>query len=200
MQTKQDQLIEFIKKSGGFVSFAELIKNGFYKAVINAGLKAGRIDRVRHGVYGLAGTLDLSHPDLVTASIVVPSGVICLITALSFYEVTDEIPRQIDIAVTKGYGNKGTDKLPLKFYYFSRETWKQGVEEHDIDGKKIRIYSLAKTIADCFKFRNQIGVDIARSALKNALEQKKVDQREIMKYAKICRITKIIKPILETLI
>jgi predicted transcriptional regulator of viral defense system len=74
------------------------------------------------------------------------------------------------------------------------------IEEHDIDGQKIRIYSLAKTLADCFKFRNQIGMDIARSALKNALEQKKVDKREIMKYATICRVTNIIKPILETLI
>ena len=123
-----------------------------------------------------------------------------MITALSFYEVTDEIPRQIDIAVTKGYRNKGTDKLPLKLYYFSKETWKQGIEEHDVDGQKIRIYNLAKTLADCFKFRNQIGADIARSALKNALEQKKVDHREIIKYASICRVTNIIKPILETLI
>ena len=200
MQTKQDQLIQFIKKNGGFARSAELVRVGFYKAIIYSALKDGLIERVRHGVYSRAGTLDFSHPDLVTASVVVPTGVICLITALSFYEVTDEIPRQIDIAVTKGYWNKGTDKLPLKFYYFSRETWKQGIEEHVIDGKKIRIYSLAKTIADCFKFRNQIGADIARSALKNALEQKKVNQREIMKYAKICRVTNIIKPILETLI
>ena len=200
MQTKQDQLIEFITKNGGFASSAELVRAGFYKAIIYSALKDGLIDRVRHGVYSLAGALDLSHPDLVTASIVVPNGVICLITALSFYEVTDEIPHQIDIAVTKGYGNKGTDKLPLKLYYFSRETWKQGIEEHDIDGQKIRIYSIAKTLADCFKFRNQIGMDIARSALKNALEQKKVDKREIMKYATICRVTNIIKPILETLI
>ncbi|MBF0489844.1 MAG: type IV toxin-antitoxin system AbiEi family antitoxin domain-containing protein [Candidatus Omnitrophica bacterium] len=200
MQTKQDQIIEFIKKNGGFASSGELIKGGFYKAVIYSALKSGLIDRVRHGVYGLAGTLDFAHPDLVTASIVVPNGVICLITALSFYEVTDEIPRQIDIAVTKGYRDKVTDKLPLKLYYFSRLTWKQGMEEHDIDGQKIKIYSLAKTIADCFKFRNQIGMNIARSALKNALEQKKVDHREIMKYASICRVTNIIKPILETLI
>lgn len=200
MQTKQDQIIEFIKKNGGFTSSAELIKGGFYKAVIYSALKAGLINRVRHGVYSLATTLDLSNPDLVTASILVPNGVICLITALSFYEVTDEIPRQIDIAVTKGYRNKQTDKLPLKLYYFSRETWKQGVEEHNIDGQNIRIYSLAKTLADCFKFRNKIGMDIARSALKNALEQKKVNHRDIMKYASICRVKNIIKPILETLI
>jgi len=200
MQTKQEQLIEFIRKNGGFARSAQLVDAGFYKVVIYSALKKGLIDRIRHGVYGLSGAPDISHPDLVTASIVVPNGVICLITALSFYEVTDEIPRQIDIAVPEGSRNLKTDRLPHKLYYFSRKTWEQGVEERDIGGQKIRIYSLAKTLADCFKFRNQIGMGIARSALKNALEQKKVDYREIMKYATICRVTRIMKPILETLI
>lgn len=200
MKTKQDQLIDFIKKNGGFARSAELVSAGFYKAVIYAALEQGLIDRVRHGVYGLAEMPDFSHPDLVTAAIVIPQGVICLITALSFYEVTDEIPRQIDIAVPQGSRNRKTDRFPAKLYYFSRKTWEAGVEEHEIGGHKVRIYSLAKTIADCFKFRNQIGTDTARAALKNSLEQKKADHREIMKYASICRVDKIIKPILETLL
>jgi len=200
MKTKHDQLIAFIKNNSGFAKSADLIKAGFYKAVIYSAVRAGLVNRVRHGVYGLAGVPDVSHPDLVTASVVIPKGVICLITALSFYEVTDEIPRQIDVAVPAGSKNRAAVDLPIKLYYFSRETWQSGVEERDIDGQKIRIYSLAKTLADCFKFRNQIGVDIARSALKSALEQKKVNHRDIMKYAAICRVTNIMKPILEALI
>lgn len=200
MKTKQEQLIGFIQKNGGFARSAELIRAGFYKAVIYSAVNEGQIERVRHGVYGLAGGPDVSHPDLVTASIMIPNGVICLITALSFYEVTDEIPRYIDVAVPAGSKAKMTKDLSLRLYHFSRKTWKEGVEERDIDGQTIRIYSLAKTIADCFKFRNQIGMDIVRSALKNALEQKKVNHRDIMKYASCCRVTNVMKPIVETLL
>ena len=173
MKTKQDQLPEFIQKNGGFAKSADLINAGFYKAVIYSAVSEGLIDRVRHGVYSLPGVPDVSHPDLVTTSHVIPNGVICLITALSFYEVTDEIPRHIDVAVPVGFRARVIKNLPLKLYHFSKETWKAGVEERDIDGQKIKIYCLAKTICDCFKFRNKIGMNIARSALKNALEQKK---------------------------
>lgn len=200
MKAKYTQLRAFIQKSGGYARTAELIKAGFYKAMIYSAMNEGRITRVKNGVYGLVDIPDISHPDLVTASVMIPSCVICLITALSFYEVTDEVPRYIDVAVPIGLKVKPVEGLPIRVYHFSLETWKEGVEEHDLDGHKIKIYSLAKTIADCFKFRNQIGVDIARSALKNALEQKKVNHRDIMKFASTCRVTNVVKPILETLI
>jgi predicted transcriptional regulator of viral defense system len=148
----------------------------------------------------LVDTQDISHPDLVTASIMIPNGVICLITALTFYEVTDEIPRYIDVAVPAGWQVKPVEDLPIRIYHFSQVTWEEGIEVHKLDSHEIKFYSLAKTIADCFKFRNQIGMDVARSALKNAFEQKKVSHQNIMKYAKICRVTNVIKPILETLI
>ncbi|MBF0483390.1 MAG: type IV toxin-antitoxin system AbiEi family antitoxin domain-containing protein [Candidatus Omnitrophica bacterium] len=200
METKQKQLIQFIKKNGGFAKYAELIKAGFYKTVISEVINAGQIERISRGIYCLAKIPDVSYPDFITASLIIPKGVICLITALLFYEVTDEIPRYIDIAVPTGSKVRSIQNIPLKVYRFSPQTWKQGVEEHSIDGKKIKIYSLAKTLADCFKFRNQIGMNIVRPALKTALEQKKVNHRDIMKYAAMCRVTNIIKPILEALI
>ncbi len=200
MDTKYAQIIAFIQKRGGYARTTELVKAGFYKAMIYSAMHQGRITRIKNGVYGLADIPDISHPDLVTVSVMIPSGVICLITALSFYEVTDEIPRYIDVALPTGMKVKPVAGIPSRVYHFSPQTWKDGVEVKDIDGHKIKIYCLAKTIADCFKFRNKIGVDIARSALKNALEQKKVNHRDIMKYASICRVTNIIKPILETLI
>ena len=200
MRTKYNKLISFIQKNGGFTKYAELIRAGFYKAVIREAMKSGQIERIGRGVYSLANIPDTSHPDFVTVSVMIPNGVICLITALSFYEVTDEIPRYIDVAIPAGSKVRMIQKLPLRFHYFSRKTWEQGIEEHNIDGRKIQVYNLAKTLADCFKFRNQIGMNVARSALKNALEQKKVNHRDIMKYASICRVTNILKPILETLI
>ncbi|PIW63168.1 MAG: hypothetical protein COW13_02210, partial [Candidatus Omnitrophica bacterium CG12_big_fil_rev_8_21_14_0_65_50_5] len=97
------------------------------------------------------------------------------------YEVTDEIPRYIDVAVPIGMKVKPVEGLPVKIYHFSLETWKQGIEEHNLDGHKIKIFSLAKTIADCFKFRNQVGVDVAREALKFAVTEKKIKPKDIMR-------------------
>lgn len=194
------KLIEFIKQNGGFARYSELLKAGFYKALINEALESRKIERLSRGVYSLPGNLDISHPDFVIISVTVPSGVICLISALSFHEVTDEIPRCIDVAIPAGTRAKEITNLPIKYYRFSQKTWEAGIEEHVIDGHKVKVFSLAKTIADCFRFRNQIGMDVARSALKNALEDRKVSHRDIMKYATICRVTNIIKPILETLI
>ena len=200
MKDKQAQLIEFIRKKGGFAKYSDLIKAGFYKAFIGEVMESGQIERISRGIYSLAETPDVSHPDLVTVSVVVPKGVICLITALSFYEVTDEIPHYTDVAIPARSRAKEIHNFPVRYYRFSQKTWEAGIEEHNIDGYKIRVYGLAKTIADCFKFRNQIGMNVARTALKIAFEQKKVSHREIMKYASICRVTNVIKPVLETLI
>ena len=197
---KYDELIEFIKKNGGIAKYKDLINAGFYKAIINAALDSKRIERIGRGVYSLAEIPDIAHPDLVTISVLIPNGVICLITALSFYEVTDEIPHYTDVAIAAASRAKDVPNFPVRYYRFSQKTWEAGIEEHDIEGHKVKIYSLAKTLADCFKFRNQIGIDVARSALKTALEQKKVSHRDIMKYASICRVTKIMKPILEVLL
>jgi len=200
MNIRQEHLIEFIRKKGGFANTSDLIKAGFYKALISEALDAGRIERLSRGVYSLVEIPDMQHPDLVTVSVLIPRGVICLISALSFHEITDEVPHYIDVAIPIQTRAKEINNIPVQYYRFSKKTWEAGIEEHDMDGHKIRVYSPAKTIADCFRFRNQIGMDVARSALKNALEQKKASHRDIMKYASIGRVTKVIKPILETLL
>lgn len=89
---------------------------------------------------------------------------------------------------------------PVRLYRFDFKSWKSGIEKHEIGGYEIKIYSLAKTVADCFKFRNKIGMNIALDALESAVQEKKVKPAEIMRYAKICRVDKIIKPILEALL
>lgn len=200
MKIRQERLIEFIRKKGGFANTSDLINAGFYKALIGEALDSGRIERLSRGVYSLVEIPDMQYPDLVAVSVLIPRGVICLISALSFHEITDEIPHYIDVAIPTQSRAKEIKNIPVRYYRFSKKTWESGIEEHDIDGHKIRVYSLAKTIADCFRFRNQIGMDVARSALKNTLEQKKASHREIMKYAAVGRVTKIIKPILETLL
>lgn len=200
MGFKETELIKFLKKRGGMVSYAEVIKAGFNKAHLKANLNSGRIQKVDRGLYRLSGGTSFSNPDLVAVSIKVPKGVVCLLSALAFYEATNEIPKYVDIAIARGVHANKIKYPPVKFYRFAYRAWKAGIEEHEIEGHEIKVYNLAKTIADCFKFRNKIGMNVARDALKVAVTEKNIAPNEIMKYAKVCRVDSIIKPILEAMI
>lgn len=152
------------------------------------------------GLYSAVNYKLGSHPDLVIAALQSPKGAICLISALFFHEVTSKIPRYVDIAIPQDTHANRIKHPPVKFYRFALNAWKAGLKIHEIEGYKIKIYNLAKTIIDCLKFRNRIGMNIARDALKSGIAEKKVEPKEIMKYANIYRVSGIIKPILGTII
>jgi predicted transcriptional regulator of viral defense system len=198
--TRGDCLVEFFKRHGGIVQYPVIKKAGFHNDILQSLIASGRVQKISRAVYRLAEVDDLINPDLVIAAIKAPKGVVCLISALAFYEVTDEIPRHVDLAIPRGAHANKIIHPPVKYYRFTRDVWKAGIEIRKIAGQDVRVYNLAKTIADCFKFRNKIGMDVARSALKNSLAEKKVSPREIMAYAKICRVINVIQPILESLI
>ena len=200
MGHREIELINFFKKRRGLASYAEIKEAGFNKALIKVSLNSGRIQKVDRALYELSEGISVSNPDLVAISIKAPKGVICLVSALAFHGATTEIPQFVAIAIPRGAHANKIKYPPVKFYRFASKSWEAGIEEHKIAGHKIRIYSLAKTIADCFKFRNKIGMDVVREALKAAITEKKTVPKEIMKYAKTCRVDRIIKPILETII
>ena len=200
MTTKEKKFIEFLKKKGGMVSYKEIIKAGFNKAFLKDNLDSGRIQKVDRALYRLSDGFTLSYPDLVAVSIKVSKGVVCLLSALAFHEVTSEIPRYINIAIPRGAWANKINYPPVKFYHFASKAWEAGIEKQKIEEYQIKVYSLAKTIADCFKFRNKIGMDVAREALKIAITEKGVQPKEIMQYAEICRVDNIIKPILEAML
>ena len=200
MELKKTELINFLKKRGGVASYAEIIKAGFNKHYLKTNLNSGRIQKVDRGLYRLSDGISLANPDLVAVSIKVPKGTVCLLSAIAFYEATNEIPKYVDIAIPRGTHANRIQYPPVKFYRFAPQAWKAGIEEYEIEGHKIKVYNLAKTIADCFKFRNKIGMNVTRDALKIAVIEKDITPKEIMKYAKICRVDSIIKPILEAMI
>jgi predicted transcriptional regulator of viral defense system len=200
MRKKTDKLKAYFQSNGGTARFSGVMEAGFHPDSLKNLEKSGKVEKIARGLYGLAGYERDTYPDFTRAALQVHKGVFCLISALSYYEVTDEIPRHVDMAILRGARANKIEYPPVKFYRFAPSAWKAGVEEIKIDGINIRIYSLAKTIADCFKFRNQIGTDVARNAMKEAINQKKVNPHEILKYAKICRVDKIIMPILEAII
>jgi len=197
---KDKKLSSYFKIKGGIASYSEIIDAGFNKIIIREALNSGEIQKLDRGLYAASNGITLSHPDFVAVSKKAPKGIICLLSALAYYELTDEIPRYVDIAIPRGAHANLIKYPPVHFYHFSPKTWKPGVENIEIEGYNIKIYSIAKTIADSFKFRNKIGIDIVREAMKAALNNKGIRPNDIMGYAKICRVDKIIKPILETML
>lgn len=200
MRNNEKEFIKYFEKRGGLAGYSEIIEAGFNKNLLKSIFNSGRIEKIGRGLYKSSDGVTFPNPDIVIASIKVPKGVVCLLSALAFHEATNEIPRYVEIAIPRGTHENKIKYPPVKFYRFAPEAWKAGIEEHEIGGRKIKIYSLAKTIADCFKFRNKIGMDVVRDALKTAMKEKSIKPKEIMYYSKICRVDNIIKPILEALL
>ena len=200
MKHKKETMLNYFRQQGGLLRFSEILKAGFHSDTLKDLEKEAKIEKIARGLYRISNYTFGSHPDLVLVSFQVPKGIVCLVSALSFYEVTNEIPKYVDIAIPALTRANKIKYPPVKFYRFSSVSWEAGAEVHQIEGYKIRIYNLAKTIADCFKFRNKIGINVARDALKIAISEKRVTPYDIMKYAKICRVVRIVKPILESII
>lgn len=200
MKTKTDKIIGYFKSHGGVARFSSIRKAGFHPDIIRMTENDGKIEKIGKGLYRLVGDNIGSHPDYLIASLQTSKGVICLVSALYFHGATNEIPRFVDIAIPTGSRANKIKYPPVKFYRFSQNTWMAGVEKHEIEGHSVKIYGLAKTVADCFKFRSRIGLNVAREALKVAITEKNVKPKDIMEYAKMCRVDRIIKPILETML
>ncbi|MGC8593972.1 MAG: type IV toxin-antitoxin system AbiEi family antitoxin domain-containing protein [Candidatus Kryptoniota bacterium] len=200
MRKKAKELITFFKSNNGIVRFSDILRAGFHPDSLKTLEEEKKVEKIARGLYKLANYAFEEHPDLVIASLQAPKGVICLVSALSFHEATLEIPKYVDIAIPRGTHTYRIKYPPVRFYRFDIKTWDAGIEEHKIKGHKIKVYNLARTIADCFKFRNKIGINVARESLKIAITEKNIKLNEIMKYAKICRVDSIIKPMLEAVL
>ena len=200
MSGKEMDLISFFKKRGGLVGYSEILKAGFDKVLIKSVLSSGRIQKIDRALYRLSDGSSLSNPDLVAISIKVPKGIICLLSALAFHEATNEVPRYVDVAILRGTHANKIKYPPVRFYRFSNKTWKAGIEEHRIEGHSVRIYSLSKTIADCFKFRNKIGLDVAIEALRETWRNKRATMDELWEAAKVCRVSNVMRPYLESIV
>ena len=158
---------------------------------------AGELEQLARGVYRLAELPPLSNPDLATVAKRVPQGVVCLISAMAFHELTTQIPHVIHLAVPR---NTRTPKIahpPLQVYRFSAEAFKAGVEMHSIEGIDVRVYSAEKTLADCFKYRNKIGLNVALEALRTYRGRRGARLQRVLEYARICRVESVIRPYLE---
>jgi len=200
MPAKAQSIVSFFQSHGGVARFSAILKAGFHPDSLNALKREKKVEKIGRGLYRLTDYIPGSHPDLVAAVLQAPRGVICLLSALAFHEATSEIPKQVDIAIPRNMHANKIEYPPVKFHRFTLKAWEAGINEHEIEGQTIKVYCLAKTIADCFKFRNKIGADVVRAALKIAVAEKNIPPQEIMRYAKLCRVDNIIKPALEAML
>jgi len=161
--------------------------------------RQGKINRSGRGIYTLSDANVTERHSYAEVAKRVPKSVICLLTALVFHEITTQSPASVWIALRKGARTPVLTSPSLRIVRLSGLSLTEGIENHQVEGVPVRVYSAAKTVADCFKFRNKIGLDVAIEALKDSLRQKKANVNEIYRYAKVCRVSNVIRPYMEAL-
>lgn len=191
---------EIFHQHGGQLKMSDAIKYGITRYMLYSLRDKCVIEQISKGLYRLANLSPLNNQDLITISFRAPNAVICLISALSYHELTTQIPHVISVAVPRGAHLPSIDYPPTQAYRFSEQAYQSGIEEHLIDEVNIKIYSPEKTLTDCFKYRNKIDMDIVLEAIKLYRTRKQFDLKKVLKYAKICRVEQVITPYLEAII
>lgn len=158
---------------------------------------AGLLDRIGRGIYRLPSHPGSEYESLATIATKVPQAVFCLLTALQFHELTTQLPRQVWIAMPRGSHVPRIDYPPIKMVQMTGDIYAEGIETVERDGVALRVYSVAKTVADCFKHRNKIGLDVALEALKDVRAKRRASADDLWRYAKICRVANVMRPYLE---
>jgi predicted transcriptional regulator of viral defense system len=195
-----DSAERIFQRNGGILKTGEALEQGIHRRTLYAMRDTGMLERLDRGLYRLADLPPLSDPDLVTVGRKIPKGVICLISALHFHNITSQIPHAVSIAVSRGTEPPRLKFPPIRVYWFSGEAFTAGVEEHMIENTAIRVYCAEKTLADCFKYRNKIGMDLVLEALTLYRENGKPKPRKLLQFAKVCRVEKVMRPYLEALL
>lgn len=188
------------RQRGGMLRTSQALKLGIHPRTLYEMRDANRIVRLGRGLYRLADATESEHLDLITVSAKIPDGVICLISAMAFHGITTEIPHEVYLAVPHGKEQPRLDYPPVRVFRFSDETISAGIERHKLEGVTLHVFNPAKTIADGFKFRHKIGVDVAVEALKLCLARDKAKPAQILRYARLCRVERVMRPYLEALV
>lgn len=191
--------IEVFQEHNGLLRTKDALELGIHPRTLYRMRDEGAVELVSRGIYRLASTEALADPDLATVAMRVPRAVICLISALAFHEATTEIPHEVYVALPRRTKAPQIAYPPLRVFWFSGAALTMGVQVVDLDGVKLRVYDLPKTVVDCFRFRNKVGLDVAVQGLRAAMTQKGVRAAELLRYARACHMERIILPYLEAM-
>lgn len=196
--SRTDKIIELARITG-VIRPRDLDAYGIPREYLRRLCNKGVLERRSRGIYALTDADLTEHHSLVLASKRVPKGVVCLLSALRFHQLTTQTPFEIWMAIDRKARLPKTEGVPLHIVRFSAAALTEGVEHHQVEGMEVPVYCLAKTVVDCFKYRNKIGLDVALEALKECLRERRCTIDELWRYAKICRVANVMRPYLESL-
>lgn len=194
--TDRDRTLKLARRRQG-VTARELAAAGIHRQVLSRLVESGELERVVRGVYRLPEQPLTEHHGLAMVGAVVPHGVICLLSALQFHGIGTQLPSEVWIAIDRRARRPALKYPPLRIVRYSGAALTEGVEPHRLEGQTVRVYNVAKTVADCFKYRNKIGLDVALEALREARRAKKASADALWRYAKINRVANVMRPYLE---
>jgi predicted transcriptional regulator of viral defense system len=198
-QSKLQQLRTFVQHVC-VLHARDLTRMGIPQRYLGLLREEGMLVRIARGVYTTTNDWDSPHFDLAQAEKAVPEGVVCLLSALRFHEIGTQLPHRIWLALDRRAAKPRVSFPTIHLVRFSGQALDEGIEEHVVSGVTVRMYCPAKTVADCFKYRNKIGLDVALEALRDALRIRKVTADSLWKYAKICRVANVMRPYMEAML
>ncbi len=191
---------QIFRRHGSVLRMTDALNAGIHRRTLYAMRDQGVVEQMSRGLYRLADAPPLGNPDLVAVALKVPRGVICLISALAYHELTTQIPHEVYVAVPRQSEPPRIDYPPVRPFRFDPRAYAEGIETHTLDKVKVRIYSREKTLADCFKYRNKLGLDTAVEALRRYREQGKIERAALLRAAEACRVGKVMRPYLEAVL
>lgn len=183
----------------GWLRATDIGATGASRIALTRMVANGQLERVARGLYRLPASDPSQHFELAAIARKAPQGVFCLLTALQFHELTTQLPWQVWVGMPRGSHCPRIEHPPLRMVQFTSEPFSYGIEEHRRDNTTLRVYSVAKTVADCFKHRNTIGLDVAIEALKDSIAHRRASFDDIRRAAEVCRVAEVMRPYLETL-
>lgn len=189
-----------LAKRHGVITAGEAARAGIHSQHLTRLVAEGALERITRGHYRLANRPITEHHGLVVAARGVPHGVICLLSALAFHGIGTQLPAEVWIAIERRARPPSLQGPPLRVVRFSGAAFTTGVEIHEVEGQAVRVYSVAKTLADLFKQRNKVGLDVAIEAMREAWRERKFTMEALDRAARACRVARVMKPYVETVV
>jgi predicted transcriptional regulator of viral defense system len=197
-QTNSQQVLQLVRERG-LLRARDLVQSGFSPTHLQRLYEQGLLIRSGRGIYLPAEAELDANGTLAEVALRVPAGVVCLLSALQYHGLTTQLPHQVWIALPPRAHQPRLDYPPVRFVRLSGAAFTEGIESHLIGGVEVRIYTPAKTVADCFKYRNKIGMEVALEALRDCWQKRTATMDELWKYARICRVANVIRPYMESI-
>ena len=192
--------VAVLREHGGVLRTTEVVRLGVHPRVLYAMRDSGVLEQLGRGLYRLADLPPLGNPDLVAVGLRVPEGVLCLLSALAVHDITTQIPHEVYVAIKRGAEPPRLEHPPVRVFWFTGKAFAEGIETRKLDGIDVRVYGAAKSVADSFKYRNKLGLEVAVEALRLYLQKKRGLPDELVHFARVCRVEKVMRPYVEVLL